>query len=69
MRERREEINNDTVRHDGESLASKRLRILEAAAQRAATESSRTETFHGYFNHLFTHLPRSLREEDMPIGE
>ena len=33
MRERREEINNGTVRQDGESLASKRLRILEAAAQ------------------------------------
>jgi transposase len=69
MRERREEINNDTLRQDGESLASKRMRILEETAQNAAMDSARAETFNACFNHLFTHLPKALREEDMPIGE
>ena len=69
MRRRREEINNDTLRLDGESLSSKRLRILEETSQNAALITARIETLGACFNHLFTHLPKALREEDMPIGE
>ena len=69
MRRRREETNNDTLRLDGESLSSKRLRILEETSQNAALNTARIETLGACFNHLFTHLPKALREEDMPIGE
>lgn len=69
MREKREEINNDAIRQDGESLSSKRMRILEETSQNAATDSAKIETINACFNHLFTHLPKALREEDMPIGE
>lgn len=69
MRRRREEVTDDTQRLDGESLAAKRMRILEETAQSAAMESARNETLSACFNHLFTHLPTALREEDMSIGE
>ena len=67
MRRRRNEITSIT-REPQESMANRRMRILEETAQKASQELL-PSNMTSYYNHLFFHLPRAIQKEDMLVGE
>ena len=72
MRRRRSEvINNEIGRQPGESILSKRLRILEEIALQSAEISTAVSTeISQYFHHMhFFHLQRAANGNDMLLGK